>query len=108
MCGRCTTLGVQHESPRSFVAASFLSRRIVGMVLLCDVVEGHHDAFIPANVGQWFPTKKICLELFQDCAALLSPGLFEHIVGFVVDVLPHKRSVSSSMGRILLNDMIGD
>ena len=35
-------------------------------------------------------------------------AFFEHIVGFVVDVLPHSRSVSSSMGRILLDEIIGD
>ena len=40
------------------------------------------------------PIMKICLKHFQDCAALLSPGLFQYIVGFV--------------GRILLDDLIGD
>ena len=40
----------------------------------------HYNVLIPTNVGQWFPIKKICLEPFQDCAALLSPVLFKHIV----------------------------
>ena len=39
---------------------------------------------------------------------VLLRGLSEHIVGFVVDSLPFSRSVSSSMGRILLDHIIRD
>ena len=52
--------------------------------------------------------KENLFEIIQYGAALLLPGLSEHIVGFVVGSLPFSRSVSSSMGRIHLNHIIRD
>ena len=90
--------------PGVLVSTSFLSRRSAGVVFYCDLVACHYNLFIPPNFRQRTSVEIIFVPPFQNSTALFLRGLLEHVVCFVVDLLPHGRPTSCSTGRILYND----